>query len=73
MSRKLKWALVVLVVGAAAGAALFFWPGDPVTLETYERIRFGMHLKEVEVLVGSAGYSQEDFPLKLEESGLEPI
>src|SRR5215467_4265812 len=56
MKRKLKWiavVLVVLLVGMAT--ALFLWPRDRITPESWEKIRIGMTEKEVEEILGQPG------------------
>ena len=61
--RKLKWlgtATATLVLGAAT--AWFLWPaGQPISAETYERLRPGMTRTEVEDLLGGPGRTRQDF------------
>jgi hypothetical protein len=45
--------LVVLFVGF--GAALYLWPRDRITAESYEQIRVGMTEKDVEDILGGPG------------------
>jgi hypothetical protein len=53
MRRSLLLAVIVLAV--AAGGLWLLWPRDRVTEETYERIREGMSLEEVEQIIGGPG------------------
>jgi hypothetical protein len=64
MKRKLKWTAVVLVVLLAGfGAALFLWPRDRITAESWRKIRIGMTEEEVaEILGGPAMTDEESFP-----------
>jgi hypothetical protein len=58
MKRKLKWlAIVLAVLLLGFGTALFLWPSDPITAESWKRIRLGMTEKEVEAILGGPGMS----------------
>ena len=62
MKRKLKWTAVVLAVSLVGfGTALFLWPRDGVTAESWKQIQIGMTEKEVEDILGEAGMTQEKF------------
>jgi hypothetical protein len=61
MKRKLKWTAVVLAVLLLGFAtALFLWPRDRITAESWKQIRVGMSEKEVENILGSSGLSWDD-------------
>jgi hypothetical protein len=56
MKRKLKWTAVVLAVLLLGfGAAIFLWPRDRITAESWEKIRIGMTSEEVEKILGGPG------------------
>src|SRR5215467_633386 len=58
MKRKLKWLAVVLAVLLLGfGTALLLWPRDPITAESWKRIRVGMTVEEVERILGRPGES----------------
>ena len=62
MKRKLKWtAVVVAVLLLGVGAALLLWPRDRITRESWEKIRIGMTVAEVEDILGGPGIPYEDF------------
>jgi len=62
MKRKLKWIAVVLVVLLAGmAAALFLWPRDQMTTESWGKIRLGMTEKEVEGILGEPGIRYADY------------
>ena len=53
MKRKLKWTATVLAVSLLGfGTALFLWPRDRITAESWEQIRVGMTEKEVVEILG---------------------
>lgn len=53
MNRRLMFAALALMV---AGAVVFFFlPPDPVSLQSYQRIRLGMSFEEVKGLIGEPG------------------
>ena len=56
MKRKLKWIAVLLIVLLAGmAAALFLWPRDQITLESWKKIRIGMTENQVEEILGVPG------------------
>src|SRR5262245_19583197 len=61
--RTRRWlgaALAALVLCAAA--AWLLWPaGEPITLETYQRLRPGMSRGEAEAVLGGPGRTRQDF------------
>jgi len=58
MKRKLKWLAIVLAVSLLGfGTALYLWPRDRITAESWQKIRIGMTEKEVEVILGGPGAS----------------
>jgi hypothetical protein len=62
MKRTLKWigvVLVVLLIGF--GLALFLWPRDRITRESWERIRIAMTEKEVESILGGRGMDAGEY------------
>lgn len=62
MKRKWKWTAVVLAVLLLGfGTALFLWPRDRITRESWEKIRIGMTEKEVEGILGGPGMNQEQY------------
>jgi hypothetical protein len=62
MKRKLKWIGVVLVVLLLGfGTALFLWPRDRITAESWKQIRIGMTEKEVEAILGGPGLSEVEY------------
>jgi hypothetical protein len=73
MNKKIKWALVVAVLGTAEAAAWVLWPRDSVSLETYQRIRLGMTLEEVEELLDAPGQTCESFNRQLAQYDVVPI
>ena len=62
MKRKLKWLTIVLAVSLLGfGTALFLWPRDRITAESWEQIRVGMTEKEVvEILGQPSGMTLEE-------------
>jgi FAD/FMN-containing dehydrogenase len=66
MKRKLKWTAVVLaVVLLGFGAALFLWPRDRITAESWKKIQIGMTEKEVEGILGGPGMNEQTAQLRL--------
>jgi len=73
MRRKLKWlAIVLAVLLLGFGTALFLWPRDRITAESWQKIRIGMTEKEVAGILGRSGMSWEEsnldtdqFPVRL--------
>jgi hypothetical protein len=62
MKRKLKWIAVLLIVLLAGmAAALFLWPRDQITLESWKKIRIGMTENQVEEILGGPGLNVENF------------
>ena len=62
MKRKLKWMAVVLaVLLVGLGVALFVWPRDRITTESWKNIRIGMTVKEVESILGRPGLRMPEF------------
>ena len=60
MKRKLKWIVVVLVVLLAGfGTALFLWPRDRITADSWKQIRIGMTTKDVEGILDGPGMRPE--------------
>ena len=56
MKRKLKWTAVVLAVLLLGfGAAIFLWPRDRITAESWEKIQLGMTVEEVQDILGGPG------------------
>ena len=65
MKRKLKWiAILLIVLLAGTAAALFLWPRDRITAESWQKIRIGMTKQEVEDILGSSGSSLDEFVAK---------
>ena len=62
MKRKLKWLAIVVAVSLLGfGTALFLWPRDRITAESYAKIRLGMKEKEVEKILGGPAISSKEF------------
>ena len=62
MKRKLKWlAIVLAVLLLGLGAALFLWPRDKITTESYTIIQSGMTMNEVETILGRSGINYEEY------------
>jgi len=62
MKRKLKWIAVILaVLLVGLGVALFVWPRDRITTESWKKIRIGMTVKEVESILGRPGSRMPEF------------
>jgi hypothetical protein len=62
MKRKLKLlAIVLAVLLLGFGAALFLWPCDRITAESWQKIRIGMTEEEVVEMLGGPGMSNEEF------------
>ena len=60
MKRKLKWLAIVLAVSPLGfGAALFLWPRDRITVESWRKIQLGMMEKEVQEILGGPGMNEE--------------
>jgi len=56
MKRKLKWIAIVLAVSLLGfGTALYLWPRDRITVESYKMIRIGMTEDEVVEILGRPG------------------
>ena len=61
MKRKLKWLAIVLAVSLLGfGTALFLWPRDRITVESWQKIRIGMTEDEVAEILGGPGMSWEE-------------
>jgi hypothetical protein len=86
MKRKLKWLAIVLAVSLLGlGTALFLWPRDRITAESWKQIQIGMSEKEVEEILRGPGMSYEEHlvedvrllrelgrtPFEIEEPSLE--
>jgi len=71
MSRKVKWAGAILLVGAATGAGLFLWPRDSITPETCQSLRHGMSREEVEGVLGAPGQSCDSGVATLRKEGVD--
>ncbi|HMF18115.1 MAG TPA: hypothetical protein VKE98_12960, partial [Gemmataceae bacterium] len=66
MKRKLKWTAAVLAVLLLGfGTAIFLWPRDRITVETYKKLRIGITEGEVEGLLGGPGISEDVFMAQL--------
>ena len=56
MKRKRKWLAIVLAVSLLGfGTALFLWPRDRITVESWQKIRIGMTEEEVAEILGAPG------------------
>jgi len=56
MKRKLKWTAAVLAVLLLGfGVAVYLWPRDRITFESWKKIQIGMTEQEVEELLGGPG------------------
>ena len=66
-----KIALVLAVVLLVAGGAILLWPGDRITVQSYEKIRIGMTRQDVEAVLGGPGISVEEY-LHIEELRQNP-
>ncbi len=53
--RKLRWALVAILIPAGVGAFVLWPRPDRITRENYDRIREGMSRAEVEAILGPSG------------------
>jgi hypothetical protein len=78
MKRKLKWTAVVLAVLLLGfGAAIFLWPRDRITAESWEKIRIGMTSAEVEEILGGPGNdfkeAEDLYNRVVTKSGKEPL
>jgi len=61
MKRKLKWlAIVLAVLLLGFGTALFLWPRERITAESWQKIRIGMTEEEVAEILGGPGMSREE-------------
>jgi hypothetical protein len=61
MKRKLKWLAVVLAVLLLGfGTALFLWPRNRITAESWQKIRIGMTEEEVVEILGRPGMTYEE-------------
>jgi len=62
MKRKLKWLAIVVAVSLLGfGTALFLWPRDRITVESWQKIRIGMTEDEVAEILGGPGMSYEEY------------
>jgi hypothetical protein len=62
MKRTLKWiaaVLAVLLLGIAT--AIFLWPRDRITVESWREIRLGMTEKEVAAILGGPGMNGKEY------------
>ncbi|HMF18114.1 MAG TPA: hypothetical protein VKE98_12955 [Gemmataceae bacterium] len=70
MKRKLKWLTIVFAVLLLGfGTALFLWPGDRITAESWKQIQIGMSEKEVEDILGGPGMNEQAAQVRM--AGLE--
>jgi hypothetical protein len=61
MKLKLKWLAIVLAVSLLGfGTALFLWPRDRITAESWEKIQIGMTENQVEKILGGPGTSWKE-------------
>ena len=60
MSRKRKCLAIGLAVMLGFGLALFLWPRDRITAESWEKIRIGMTEEEVEGILGGPGENAKE-------------
>ena len=61
MKRKLKWLAIVLAVSLLGfGTALYLWPRDRITAESWQKIRIGMTEDEVAEILGGPGMSSDE-------------
>ena len=62
MKRKLKWLTIVLAVLLLAfGTALFLWPRDRITAESWKMIQIGMTEKDVEEILEGPGINDKEY------------
>src|SRR6516162_458715 len=62
MKRKLKWLTIVLAVLLLAfGTALFLWPRDRITEESWKMIQIGMAEKDVEEILEGPGINDKEY------------
>ena len=78
MKRKLKWTAVVFaVVLLGFGAAIFLWPRDRITAESWEKIQLGMTVEEVQDILGGPGNdfkeAEDLYDRVVAKSGKEPL
>ena len=59
--KRVKIALVLTILFVVAGGAILLWPRDRITVQSYEKIRVGMTLKDVEAILGGPGISVEEY------------
>ena len=72
MKRKPKWIAVVLVVLLLGfGTALFLWPRDRITPESWRQIEIGMTENQVEEILGGPGKNEAEAEAKMK--ALEPF
>jgi hypothetical protein len=65
MKRKLKWiAAVLAVLLLGFGTALFLWPRDRITPESWRQIEIGMTENQVEEILGGPGMNLFQLQLK---------
>jgi hypothetical protein len=61
MKRKLKWLAIVLAVSLLGfGTALFLWPRDRITAQSWQKIQIGMTEDEVAEILGGPGLNWRD-------------
>jgi hypothetical protein len=62
MKRKLKWLAIVLALSLLGfGTALWLWPRDRITVESWKQIRLGMTEDEVAEILGGPGENYEKY------------
>jgi hypothetical protein len=66
--RTRRWLGAALAAPVLCAAAVWFlWPaGEPITVETYQRLRPGMSRGEAEDVLGGPGRTRQDFVLWLD-------
>jgi hypothetical protein len=77
MSRKHKCLSIGLTVMLALGLALFLWPRDRITADSWEKIRIGMTEQEIEDILGAPGENAKEVQAEWEalarQLGREPF
>ena len=72
MKRKLKWLAIVVAVSLLGfGTALFLWPRDRITVESWQKIRIGMTEDEVAEILGGPGMTDKEFRAENDRLGKE--